>query len=62
MIEFTILEMTLMALCAALFFRNARNATKAKALFSILNMMCEDERVMVEVRKQHTAVFKRKTQ
>ena len=56
MIEFTILEMTLMALCIILFFRNARNATKARAAFHLVDAMCEDEKLVTELRKQWRAV------
>ena len=62
MIEFTILEMTLMALCAVLFYRNGRNAHKFKAMIYLVGAMCEDESLAAELRKHHSALFKGKTQ
>jgi hypothetical protein len=59
MIEFTTLELTLLALCVILFFRNSHNAIKAKAFFHCIDAMCEDERVMAEVRKQRSKLIQR---
>lgn len=56
MIEFTILEMTLMALCIILFFRNAHNASKARAMFFLVDAICEDEKLAAELRKQYKAI------
>jgi hypothetical protein len=56
MIEFTVLEMTLLTLCVVLFFRNARNATKAKAFFRCINAMCEDDAVLKQVKQARNAV------
>lgn len=55
MIEFTILEMTLLVLCVILFFRNAHNATKARAMFHLVDAMCEDDKLVVEMRRQWQA-------
>ena len=56
MIEFTILEMTLMALCVILFFRNAHNATKARAMSHLVDAMCEDEKLVTELRRRWSAI------
>lgn len=56
MIEFTILEITLLALCIILFFRNAHNATKARAMFHLVDAMCEDEKLVTELRKKWRVV------
>lgn len=57
MTEFTTLELTLLALCVMLFFRNAYNAGRARAFFVCINAMCEDERVVTEVRRQRSKLI-----
>ena len=56
MIEFTTLEITLLALCIILFFRNAHNATKARAMYHLVDAMCEDEKLVTELRKQYKSI------
>ena len=56
MIEFTTLEITLLALCVILFFRNSHNASKARAMFLLVDAMCEDEKLAAELRKQFNAI------
>ena len=56
MIEFTTLEITLLALCVILFFRNAHNATKARAMYHLVDAMCEDEKLVTELRKQYKSI------
>ena len=53
MIEFTTLELTLLTLCVALFFRNAHNAFKAKAFYRCIEAMCKDEKVLKAVKQAH---------
>ena len=56
MIEFTTLELTLLTLCIALFFRNMHNATKARAMCYLVEAMCKDEKVFNEVKQAHYEV------
>lgn len=51
MIEFTTLEMTLLTLCVALFFRNMHNATRARSMCYLVDAMCKDEAVLKQVKQ-----------
>ena len=51
MIEFTVLEMTLLTLCVALFFRNMHNANRARSLCQLIDAMCKDDAVMKQVKQ-----------
>ena len=51
MIEFTTLELTLMALCIILFFRNMHNATKVRSMCYLVDAMCKDEAVLKQVKQ-----------
>ena len=51
MIEFTTLELTLLTLCIALFFRNMHNATKARSMCYLVDAMCKDEAVLKQVKQ-----------
>lgn len=56
MIEFTVLEMTLLTLCIILFFRNMHNATKARSMCYLVDAMCKDEDVLKQVKQAHDSV------
>jgi hypothetical protein len=56
MIEFTTLELTLLALCVALFFRNMHNSTKARSMCYLVEQMCKDEAVLKQVKQAHFEV------
>lgn len=58
MIEFTTLELTLLALCVALFFRNLHNSTRARSMCYLVDAMCKDEAVLKQV-KQASAEARR---
>ena len=51
MIEFTVLEMTLLTLCVALFFRNMHNATRARSMCYLVDAMCKDDDVLKQVKQ-----------
>ena len=51
MIEFTVLEMTLLTLCVALFFRNMHNAGRARSLCQLIDAMCKDDAVLKQVKQ-----------
>jgi hypothetical protein len=51
MIEFTVLEMTLLALCVALFFRNMHHATRARSMCHLVDAMCKDDAVLKQVKQ-----------
>ena len=51
MIEFTVLEMTLLALCVALFFRNMHNAGRARSMCHLVDAMCKDDAVLKQVKQ-----------
>jgi hypothetical protein len=59
MIEFTTLEITLLALCVILFVRGMHHASKAKAMFFLVEAICRDDRVLVELRKHRNAIKER---
>lgn len=59
MIEFTTLEITLLALCVILFLRCIHHASNAKAMFLLVEAICRDDRVLVELRKYRNAVKER---
>ena len=51
MIEFTTLELTLMALCIALFMRGMHYNRKATAMCWLVDAMCKDEKILNEVKQ-----------
>ena len=56
MIEFTVLEMTLLTLCVALFFRNMHNAGRARSMCHLVDAMCKDDAVHKQVKQAHDSV------
>lgn len=56
MIEFTILELTLLALCAALFFRNMQNSLKLRAMSHLVDAMCDDEDLLNKLRQHRNEI------
>ena len=56
MIEFTVLEMTLLTLCVALFFRNMHNAGRARSMCHLVDAMCKNEAVFKQVKQAHDSV------
>jgi hypothetical protein len=56
MIEFTTLELTLMALCVLLFLRGTHSSRKARAMCYLVEAMCKDEKVLKEVKQAHYEV------
>jgi hypothetical protein len=54
MIEFTVLEMTLLTLCVALFFRNMHNAGRARSMCHLVDAMCKDDAVLKQVKQAST--------
>jgi len=51
MIEFTVLELTLLTLCVALFFRNMHHATRARSMRHLVDAMCKDDAVLKQVKQ-----------
>ena len=51
MIEFTVLEMTLLTLCIILFFRNMHNAGRARSMCHLVDAMCKDDAVLKQVKQ-----------
>ena len=51
MIEFTVLEMTLLTLCIILFFRNMHHATRARSMCHLVDAMCKDDAVLKQVKQ-----------
>ena len=56
MIEFTVLEMTLLTLCIILFFRNMHNAGRARSMCHLVDAMCKDDAVLKQVKQAHNSV------
>ena len=56
MIEFTVLELTLLALCVILFFRNMHNANRARSMCHLVDAMCKDDAVLKQVKQAHDEV------
>jgi len=59
MIEFTTLEITLLVLCIILFVRGIHHSSKAKAMFLLVEAICRDDRVLVELRQYLNAIKER---
>jgi hypothetical protein len=53
MIEFTVLELTLLALCVILFFRNMHHANRARSMCHLVDAMCKDDAVLKQVKQAH---------
>jgi len=51
MIEFTVLELTLLALCVILFFRNMHHANRARSMCHLVDAMCKDDAVLKQVKQ-----------
>jgi hypothetical protein len=51
MIEFTILELTLIVLCGCLFVRGMHHRAKARAVCQLVNAMCESDDVFKRVKQ-----------
>ena len=51
MIEFTVLELTLTALCIGLFIYGMHYRTKMKAMCHLVDAMCKDEGVFREIKR-----------
>lgn len=53
MIEFTTLELTLIALCIGLFLRGMHYRSKADAMCHLVDAMCKDDAVLKQVKQAH---------
>jgi hypothetical protein len=51
MIEFTVLELTLIVLCIGLFIYAMPNRTKTKAMCQLVDAMCKDEGIFREIKR-----------
>jgi len=53
MIEFTILELTLIVMCIGLFVYGMYYRTKSIAMFHLVSAMCRDDSVLKQVKQAH---------
>ena len=51
MIEFTVLELTLIVLCIGLFIYGMHYRTKMKAMCHLVDAMCKDEGIFREIKR-----------
>ena len=51
MIEFTVLELTLLTLCVILFFRSMHHANRARSMCHLVDAMCKDDAVLKQVKQ-----------
>ena len=56
MIEFTVLELTLLALCVTLFFRSMHHANRARSMCHLVDAMSKDDAVLKQVKQAHDLV------